>query len=75
MFSNTLAPAICGGTSAVIDMLTESTEIKDRTIRNAIYFREKMEKAGFDLVPGNTAIVPVMLYDEPLAIKMADQIL
>jgi glycine C-acetyltransferase len=42
---------------------------------NAKYFRAKMEEAGFDITPGNTAIVPVMLYDEPLALKMADMLL
>lgn len=56
-------------------MLTESTELKDKTIDNSVYFRGKMEAAGFDLVEGNTAIVPVMLYDEPLAVKMADLLL
>lgn len=70
-----MAPAICGGTNEVIDMLTESTELKDKTISNAKYFKEKMIAAGFDILPGETAIVPIMLYDEPLAVKMADEML
>lgn len=56
-------------------MLTESTELKDKTISNAAYFKEKMIAAGFDILPGETAIVPIMLYDEPLAVKMADEML
>lgn len=75
LFSNTLAPAICGATMKVLEMLTKTTEFKDRVWENAKYFRAKMEEAGFDIVPGNTAIVPVMLYDAPLAIKMADMLL
>ncbi len=75
LFSNTLAPAICGATMKVLEMLTKTTEFKDRVWENAKYFRSKMEEAGFDIVPGNTAIVPVMLYDAPLAIKMADMLL
>lgn len=75
LFSNTLAPAIVGATMKVIELLSASTELKDKVWDNAIYFREKMLEAGFDIVPGNTAIVPVMLYDAPLAMKMADMLL
>ena len=75
LFSNTLAPAICGATMKVLEMLTKTTEFKDRVWENAKYFRSKMDYAGFEIVPGNTAIVPVMLYDAPLAIKMADMLL
>ena len=56
-------------------MLTESNERGKRGRSNAAYFKEKMISAGFDILPGDTAIVPVMLYDEPLAIKMADRLL
>lgn len=56
-------------------MLSESTELRDKVWDNAVYFRREMITAGFDIVEGNTAIVPVMLYDEPLAIKMADMLL
>ena len=75
LFSNTLAPATVGATSKVIDMLSESADLPEKTMANANYFRNKMEAAGFDLVKGNTAIVPVMIYDEPLAIKFADELL
>ena len=75
LFSNTLAPATVGATMKVIDMLSESADLPAKTMANANYFRSKMEAAGFDLVKGNTAIVPVMIYDEPLAIKFADELL
>lgn len=75
LFSNTVAPATVGATLAVLDLLTESTELRDKVWDNAAYFRKNMIEAGFDIVPGNTAIVPVMLYDEPLAIRMADMLL
>ena len=75
LFSNTLAPATVGATMKVLDLLTESAELPARTMENAKYFREKMEAAGFDLVKGTTAIVPVMIYDAPLAVKFADELL
>lgn len=75
LFSNTLAPATVGATMKVLEMLTESNKLQAKTMKNAKYFRDKMKKAGFDLVKGNTAIVPVMIYDEPLALKFADELL
>jgi glycine C-acetyltransferase len=75
LFSNTLAPATVGATLKVLDMLSASSELQNRTMVNAVYFRGKMEAAGFDLVKGNTAIVPVMIYDEPLAVRVADELL
>ena len=75
LFSNTLAPATVGATMKVLDLLTESAELPARTMENARHFREKMETAGFDLVKGTTAIVPVMIYDAPLAVKFADELL
>ncbi len=75
LFSNTLAPATVGATLKVIDLLSDSSELPAKTKSNANYFRKKMEAAGFDLVKGDTAIVPVMIYDEPLAIKFADELL
>lgn len=75
LFSNTLAPATVGATMKVLEMLTESNRLQAKTMKNAKYFRDKMKKAGFDLVKGNTAIVPVMVYDEPLALKFADELL
>ncbi len=75
LFSNTLAPATVGATLKVIDMLSGSSDLPAKTMANAKHFRTKMEAAGFDLVDGDTAIVPVMLYDEPLAVKFADELL
>src|SRR6056297_1425785 len=75
LFSNTLAPATVGATLKVIDMLSESSDLPAKTMTNAKHFREKMEAAGFDLVKGDTAIVAVMIYDAPLAVKFADELL
>ena len=75
LFSNTLAPATVGATMKVVEMLSDSGDLPAKTMANAVHFRTKMEAAGFDLVKGNTAIVPVMIYDEPLAIKFADALL
>lgn len=75
LFSNTLAPAICGGTLKVLDILEQDNPYKDLTMRNAKRFRSLMEAAGFDLVKGETAIVPVMVYDENKAVAMADALL
>lgn len=75
LFSNTLAPATVGATLKVIDMLSGSSELPAKTTANALHFRTKMEAAGFDLVKGDTAIVPVMIYDAPLAVKFADELL
>ena len=75
LFSNTVPPVVAGATLKVLDMLEESSELPTKTKENADYFRSKMLEAGFDIVPGNTAIVPVMIYDEPKAIKMANLLL
>lgn len=75
LFSNTVAPAICGGTLKVLELLSKGNAYRDKTMENAILFRTKMQEAGFDLVKGETAIVPVMLYDELKAVKMADMLL
>lgn len=75
LFSNTLAPAIVGAALEALKILNESSELRDKVMENAVYFRRKMVEAGFDIVPGETAIVPVMIYDEPLAVKMADLLL
>jgi glycine C-acetyltransferase len=75
LFSNTLAPATVGATLKVLELLTGSSKLPARTMENAKYFREKMEDARFDLVKGTTAIVPVMIYDAPLAVKFADELL
>lgn len=75
LFSNTLAPSIVGASIAVLDMLTETTELRDRLEYNTRYFREKMTQAGFDIKPGEHPIVPIMLYDAVLAQKFAAQLL
>ncbi len=75
LFSNTLAPAVAGGTLKVLEMIEKENPYRKKTMENAKLFRSKMEAAGFALVPGNTAIVPVMLYDEVKAVKMADSLL
>jgi glycine C-acetyltransferase len=75
LFSNTLSPATVGATLKVIEMLTESSTLQNRVMHNARRFRNQMESAGFELVEGDTAIVPVMIYDEPMAIRFADELL
>ncbi len=75
LFSNTLAPSITGASIAVLDLLSETTELRDRLEKNTCYFREKMESAGFDIKPGEHAIVPIMLYDAVLSQKMAEKLL
>ena len=75
LFSNTLAPSIAGASIAVIDLLTQSTALRDKLAENTKYFREKMTAAGFDIKPGDHAIVPIMLYDAVLSQKMAEELL
>lgn len=75
LFSNTLAPAIAGASVAVLDMLSETTELRDKLENNTKYFREKMTEAGFDIKPGFHPIVPVMLYDAKLAQEFAAKML
>lgn len=75
LFSNTLAPSIVGASIAVLDMLSETTELRDRLEWNTRYFREEMTKAGFDIRPGDHPIVPIMLYEATVAQEMADRML
>src|SRR6056297_462029 len=75
LFSNTLAPAITGASIEVLDLLSETTELRDRLEDNTTYFREKMTGAGFDIKPGTHPIVPVMLYDAKLAQDFAEKLL
>lgn len=75
IFSNTLAPAIVGGVIKVLEMLTESENFRNHVMTNAAYFRKGMTDAGFDILTSDTAIVPVMVYNEPLAVQMADRLL
>ncbi len=75
LFSNTVAPAICAATIRTIELLEESTALRDRVHENARYFRSEMEKLGFDLLPGEHPIVPVMLYDPKVAHEFARRML
>lgn len=75
LFSNTLAPAIAGASIAVLDLLSETTELRDQLESNTQYFREQMTAAGFDIKPGIHPIVPIMLYEARLSQKMAEELL
>ncbi len=75
LFSNTLAPSITGASIAVLEMLTETTELRDKLEFNTKYFRTKMTEAGFDIKPGEHPIVPIMLYDAVLAQNFAANLL
>ena len=75
LFSNTLAPSIVGASIAVLDMLSETTELRDKLAYNTQYFRTKMTEAGFDIKPGEHPIVPIMLYDAVIAQNFAAQLL
>ena len=72
LFSNTLAPAMCAATIKVIEMLEKDTSLRDKVMENADYFRSEMAKRGFDLAGEGHPIIPVMLYDDPLAAKVAE---
>lgn len=75
LFSNTVAPSIVGASIAVLDMLTETTALRDKLAYNTQYFRTKMTEAGFDIKPGDHPIVPIMLYDAVLAQQFAAALL
>ena len=75
LFSNTLAPSIVGASIAVLDMLSETTELRDKLAANTLYFRTKMTEAGFDIKPGEHPIVPIMLYDAVIAQNFAAKLL
>lgn len=75
LFSNTVAPSIVGASIAVFDMLSETTELRDKLETNTKYFREKMTEAGFDIKPGDHPIVPIMLYDAVIAQQFAAKLL
>lgn len=75
LFSNTLAPATVGASLKVLEMLTNSSELPNKVMDNANRFKKQMKLAGFNIVEGDTAIVPVMLYDAPLAVEFADLLL
>ena len=75
LFSNTVAPAICGATLKVLEMIENDTSLRDKVMENAKYFRTEMEKNGFDLAGKDHAIIPVMLYDAVLSQKVAEKML
>jgi glycine C-acetyltransferase len=75
LFSNTLAPSIVGASIRVLDMLTETTNLRDKLEKNTSYFRTQMTKAGFDIKPGDHPIVPIMLYDAVVAQQFATDLL
>jgi glycine C-acetyltransferase len=75
LFSNTLAPSITGASIEVFNMLSETTALRDKLEQSTKYFREKMTAAGFDIKPGIHPIVPIMLYEAPLAQKFAERLL
>ena len=75
LFSNTLAPSIVGASIKVLDILNESTVLRDKLEANTTYFRTEMEKAGFDIIPGEHPIVPIMLYDAKLSQDFANALL
>jgi glycine C-acetyltransferase len=75
LFSNSLAPSIVGASIAILDMLRESTELRDRLEFNTRYFRTKMTEAGFEIKPGDHPIVPIMLYDAVVAQEFAARLL
>lgn len=75
LFSNTLAPSIVGASIAVLDMLSQTTALRDKLASNTHYFRTKMTEAGFDIKPGEHPIVPIMLYDAVIAQDFAARLL
>jgi len=75
LFSNTVAPSVVGASIAVLDMLSETTELRDKLEENTLYFRKQMTAAGFDIKPGTHPITPIMLYDAVLAQQMAAKLL
>lgn len=75
LFSNTVAPSVVGASIAVLDMISETTDLRDKLEANTLYFRKHMTEAGFDIKPGQHPICPIMLYDAVLAQKMAARLL
>ncbi|MDN3722986.1 glycine C-acetyltransferase [Aequorivita sp. SDUM287046] len=75
LFSNSLAPAIVGASIKVFDMLSKDTSLRDKLAENTAYFKKGIKESGFDIIDGDSAIVPVMLYDAQLSQQMADMLL
>jgi glycine C-acetyltransferase len=74
LFSNSIAPPVAAATIRVLDLLESSTDLRERLQANAIYFREQMQGLGFNLIPGEHPIIPVMLGDAPLAVSLAERV-
>jgi glycine C-acetyltransferase len=74
LFSNSIAPPVAAATIRVLDLLEGSTDLRERLQTNAVYFREQMTGLGFNLIPGEHPIIPVMLGDAPLAVKLAERV-
>ena len=75
LFSNSLAPALVGASIKVFDLLSNDTSLRDKLEENTTYFKKSLQSLGFDIIDGDSAIVPVMLYDAKLAQKMANMLL
>ncbi|MEN0006584.1 MAG: aminotransferase class I/II-fold pyridoxal phosphate-dependent enzyme, partial [Bacteroidota bacterium] len=75
LFSNTLAPAIVGASIKVLDLISSSTHLRDKLEDNTHFFRKEMTNAGFDIIPGEHPIVPIMLYDAKLSQEFANKLL
>jgi glycine C-acetyltransferase len=75
LFSNSIAPPVAAGTLKVLDLLESTPELRDRVHANAQYFRAQMQRLGFDLLPGAHPIVPIMLGEAPLAVRLAERML
>tara|TARA_Y100000389_G_C17432848_1_gene503764 strand:+ start:522 stop:1721 length:1200 start_codon:yes stop_codon:yes gene_type:complete len=75
LFSNSLAPSIVGASIAVLDLLSNSTSLRDKLHRNITYFKERIKTAGFEIKDGDSAIVPIMLYEAELSQKFAEELL
>jgi glycine C-acetyltransferase len=73
LFSNSIAPPVAAATLKVLDLLEQATELRDRVHVNARYFRERMQKLGYDLLPGEHPIVPIMLGEAPIAVQLAER--
>ena len=74
LFSNSIAPPVAAATIQVLDMLENSTDLRERLQTNTVYFREQMAALGFNLIPGEHPIIPVMLGDAPLAVNLAERV-
>jgi glycine C-acetyltransferase len=75
LFSNSLAPSIVGASIKVFEILSSTTVLRDKLEKNTLYFKEKIRSAGFDIKPGDSPIVPIMLYDAALSQKFAELLL